>query len=135
MYKLVFFSFTGVDNYKHCVSFVTGLLMKEDVELYIWLLEHFKEAMDHSPSCIVTNQDPTMKIMVARVLYDARRQFCMWHIMTKVGEKLGTELANDEVFQRKLNALVWNESLTIEAFELGWQNRMLEYGLSVHSLF
>lgn len=52
--------------------------------------------------------------------------------MTKVGEKVGPILAKDEVFRQKLNALVWDETLTIHAFEAGWANLMAVYGLSQH---
>lgn len=58
-YNIVFVPFTGVNNRKSCVTFVVGLLAKEDVASYSWLCENFKKAMGHEPICVVTDQDPS----------------------------------------------------------------------------
>ncbi|XP_019167553.1 PREDICTED: protein FAR1-RELATED SEQUENCE 5-like [Ipomoea nil] len=94
-YSLVFVPFTGVDNHKRCITFAAGLLIKEDVESYAWLLDRFKVAMGKSPTCVVTDQDPAMKVAVAQVWSESRHRFCMWHIMTKVNEKIGPDLVKD----------------------------------------
>ncbi|XP_019161008.1 PREDICTED: protein FAR1-RELATED SEQUENCE 5-like [Ipomoea nil] len=44
-YKLVFVPFTGVDNHKRFVTFGAGLIDREDVESYRWILQKFKDAM------------------------------------------------------------------------------------------
>ncbi|XP_019158515.1 PREDICTED: uncharacterized protein LOC109155285 [Ipomoea nil] len=67
--------------------------------------------MRHEPICVVTDQDPAVKIAVACVFGTSKHRFCMWHIMCKVGEKVGPVLAKDEVFRRKLNDIVWNKSI------------------------
>lgn len=41
----MFVPFTGMDNHKKSVMFVAGLIAKEDVGSYVWLLDNFKQAM------------------------------------------------------------------------------------------
>ncbi|XP_019160898.1 PREDICTED: protein FAR1-RELATED SEQUENCE 5-like [Ipomoea nil] len=132
---LVFVPFTGVDNHKRCVTFAVGLLTKEDVESYEWLLKRFKTAMGKSPTCVVTDQDPAMQIAVAQVWPESRHRFCMWHIMTKVSEKVGPDLVKDLDFRNRLNGIVWNETITPTEFEVQWHLLMGEYNLTGHRWF
>ncbi|XP_019160934.1 PREDICTED: protein FAR1-RELATED SEQUENCE 5-like [Ipomoea nil] len=134
-YKLVFVPFTGIDNHKRSITFGAGLLMREDVDSYVWLLEKFKKTMCHDPICGVTDQDPALKVAVARVFGTSKHRFCMWHIMCKVGEKVGPILSKDEVFRRKLNGIVWNKSLDSKSFEEAWSCIMEEYGLGDNGWF
>ncbi|XP_019189882.1 PREDICTED: protein FAR1-RELATED SEQUENCE 5-like [Ipomoea nil] len=106
MYKLVFVPFTRIDNHKRSITFGAGLLTREDVDSYVWLLHKFKKTMCHDPICVVTDQDTALKVAVARVFGTSKHRFCMWHIMCKVGEKVGPVLSKDEVFRRKLNGIV-----------------------------
>ncbi|XP_031120798.1 protein FAR1-RELATED SEQUENCE 5-like [Ipomoea triloba] len=129
-YNLVFVPFTGVDNHKRCVTFAAGLLTKEDIDSYTWLLDNFKAAMGNPPLYIVTDQDPAMRTAIPKVFNECRHRFCMWHIMTKVSEKVGPELAKDEVFRKKLNKIVWNEVISVEDFEAQWKTLMEEYKLA-----
>ncbi|XP_019173559.1 PREDICTED: protein FAR1-RELATED SEQUENCE 5-like [Ipomoea nil] len=128
-YSMVFVPFTGVDNHKRCITFGGGLLTKEDVDSYSWLLEKFIAAMGKSPLCVVMDQDPAMRIAIQQVLPNCRHRYCMWHIMTKVYEKLGNE------FRKKLNAIVWNERICIDEFEAQWHLLMDEYKLTNHRWF
>ncbi|XP_019152424.1 PREDICTED: protein FAR1-RELATED SEQUENCE 5-like [Ipomoea nil] len=134
-YKMVFVPFTGMDNHKRCVTFGAALITKEDVASYVWVLETYKEAMGDAPSCFVTDQDPAMRIALAEVYPTTRHRFCMWHIMMKVGEKVGPELSKDGVFRGKLNAIVWDEIQQPDVFETRWQALLGEYGLLDHNWF
>ncbi|XP_019193895.1 PREDICTED: protein FAR1-RELATED SEQUENCE 5-like [Ipomoea nil] len=91
--------------------------------------------MGKIPMCVVTDQDPAMKIAIEQVLSKCRHRYCMWHIMTKVNEKLGGELAKDTEFRKKLNAIVWNEGIRSIEFEAAWKLLMDEYNLSNHRWF
>ncbi|XP_019166876.1 PREDICTED: protein FAR1-RELATED SEQUENCE 5-like [Ipomoea nil] len=135
LYNLVFVPFTGVDNHKRCITFAVGLLSKEDVESYSWLLERFNLAMGKAPLCAVTDQDPAMKIAMEQVLPGCRHRFCMWHIMTKVSEKVGPELSNNEEFRKSLNDIVWNKTASTGDYEVQWQLLMEKYNLSDHRWF
>ncbi|XP_031096835.1 protein FAR1-RELATED SEQUENCE 5-like [Ipomoea triloba] len=130
-YNLIFVPFTGIDNNKRCITFGAGLLTKEDIDSYVWLLESFKKIMGHDPICVVTDQDPTVTVVVAQVFGASKHRFCMWHIMCKVGEKVGPVLSKDGVFRRKLNCIVWDNSIDLDAFELRWNHIMEKYGLGL----
>ncbi|XP_019163047.1 PREDICTED: protein FAR1-RELATED SEQUENCE 5-like [Ipomoea nil] len=134
-YKMVFVPFTGVDNHKRCVTFGAALITKEDVASYVWVLECYKGAMGDAPSCFVTDQDPAMRIALEQVYPGSRHRFCMWHIMMKVGEKVGPELAKDTVFRGRLNDVVWDEIQQPDVFETRWQALLGEYGLLDHNWF
>ncbi|XP_031106331.1 protein FAR1-RELATED SEQUENCE 5-like [Ipomoea triloba] len=54
-YNLVFVPFTCMDNHKKSVMFAAGLIAKEDIDSYVWLLDNFKRAMGHEPTYVVTD--------------------------------------------------------------------------------
>lgn len=85
---MVFIPFTGVDNHKRCVTFGAGMLSKENVHSYEWLLNAFKKAFPRVPQVILTDQDPAMKIAIDRAFPQSRHRLCMWHIMEKVTSKV-----------------------------------------------
>ncbi|XP_019189844.1 PREDICTED: protein FAR1-RELATED SEQUENCE 4-like [Ipomoea nil] len=134
-YSMVFVPFTGVDNHKRCITFGAGLLTKEDVDSYSWLLEKFTCAMGKTPMCVVTDQNSATRIAIQQVLPECRHRYFMWHIMTKVNEKFGGELAKVTEFRKKLNAIVSNEGIHSVEFEAQWQLLMDEYNLSNHRWF
>ncbi|XP_031106194.1 protein FAR1-RELATED SEQUENCE 5-like [Ipomoea triloba] len=128
-YKLVFIPFTGVDHHKRCVTFAAGLIAREDEDSHRWLLINFKKAMGKTPPITITDQDPSMKVVIAMEFPETRHRFCMWHIMSKVGDKVGSEMAKDTEFRRALNSVVWNENCMPEEFENGWNGVVHKYGL------
>ncbi|XP_019189246.1 PREDICTED: protein FAR1-RELATED SEQUENCE 5-like [Ipomoea nil] len=134
-YGMVLVPFTGVDNHKRGVTFAISLISREDVDSYVWLLQQFKSSMGCVPSCTITDQDPSMQIAVPRVFDTTRHRFCMWHIISKVGEKVGNVLSKDEEFRRALNDVVWSETLSMEELVRGWQDVMEKYGLGDHRWF
>ncbi|KAL9686861.1 hypothetical protein QQ045_031254 [Rhodiola kirilowii] len=88
-YNLVFVPFIGVDNHHRSVTLAAGLISKEDVESYTWLLTCFKNFVVRDPSVIVTDQDAVMKVAISRVFPTSRHRFCMWHINEKLQSKVG----------------------------------------------
>ncbi|XP_019150118.1 PREDICTED: protein FAR1-RELATED SEQUENCE 5-like [Ipomoea nil] len=134
-YKLVFVPFTGVDNHKRSITFGAGLIAKEDVESYEWLAMKFKAAMEYTPRCTTTDQDPALKIVVPQTMPTTRHRFCMWHIMSKVGEKVGVALWHNADFKKELNNTVWDDTLTVDEFERKWTTLMKDYSLEEHRWF
>ncbi|XP_019190767.1 PREDICTED: protein FAR1-RELATED SEQUENCE 5-like [Ipomoea nil] len=134
-YDVVFTPFTGVNNHKKSITFGAGLLTKEDIESYVWLFEKFKEAMGSEPVLVVTDQDPAMRVAFPRVFKEAKHRFCMWHIMSKVGDKVGPSLSKNESFRSKLNSVVWSHYLEPAEFDHQWKVVMEEFGLLEHSWF
>lgn len=85
---MVFIPFTGIDNHKKCVTFGAGMLSKEDLPSYRWLLKAFRKAFPVEPQIVLTDQDPSMKEAVFEVFKTARHRLCMWHIMEKLSVKV-----------------------------------------------
>ncbi|XP_019157597.1 PREDICTED: protein FAR1-RELATED SEQUENCE 5-like [Ipomoea nil] len=84
--------------------------------------------MGMEPRIIVIDQDPAMKVAIPRVFKQARHRYCMWHIMCKVGEKVGPTLNKNEEFKNKLNSIVWTSSLEPPDFEKLWR-KLIENAL------
>ncbi|KAL9674540.1 hypothetical protein QQ045_030812 [Rhodiola kirilowii] len=66
-YNLVFVPFTGIDNQPRSMTLVAGLISKEDVDSYTWLLTCFKKLLERKPSEIVADQDMSMKAAIATI--------------------------------------------------------------------
>ncbi|XP_031111752.1 protein FAR1-RELATED SEQUENCE 5-like [Ipomoea triloba] len=130
-----FTPFTGIHNHKKNITFATGLLTKEDIASYVWLFEHFKKAMGAEPKVIITDQDPAMRQAIPVVFNEARHRFCMWHIMCKVGEKIGYVLSKNDMFRKKLNSVAWSSYLEPLEFENEWKPIMEEFDLVNNNWF
>ncbi|CAM8917243.1 unnamed protein product [Rhodiola kirilowii] len=76
-YNMVFVPFTGIDNHKSSVTLAAGLISKEDVESYSWLLQCFKKSVASDPIVLLTDQDPALKIAVADVFPKSRHRYCI----------------------------------------------------------
>ncbi|XP_021771489.1 protein FAR1-RELATED SEQUENCE 5-like [Chenopodium quinoa] len=134
-YSLVFCPFTGVDNHKRCVTFCAALLSKEDVESFVWLFQTFLKCMGREPSCIINDQDPTMGIAIQKVFTKTKHELCMWHIMRKAPEKVGTQFCNETEFLKKLGAVVWDREIDPHVFVDCWNSVMEEFDLVDHEWF
>lgn len=89
-YNMIFGPFTGIDNHDSCVTFAACLIANEDAESFEWVFRAFVNAMDgKQPMCLVTDQDPAMKIAIDKVFNLAKHRLCAWHIMKKMTDKLG----------------------------------------------
>ncbi|XP_035836018.1 protein FAR1-RELATED SEQUENCE 5-like [Helianthus annuus] len=132
-YDLVFVPFTGIDNHHHNVTFAGSLLASETAESYKWLLQSFLKAFGVAPKVVVTDQDAAMKIAIRDVFPDTRHRLCMWHIMIKVSERVGTELSQDEVFKEDICDVVWTDALEPAQFETQWCDLMIKYNLTSNS--
>lgn len=87
---MIFGPFTGIDNHKRCITFAACFIAKEDVDSFIWVFKTFLKAMGgKEPSCLMTDQDPAMKIAIENVFDHSQHRFCMWHIMRKIPDKIG----------------------------------------------
>nr|GEV01355.1 protein FAR1-related sequence 5-like [Tanacetum cinerariifolium]GEW05674.1 protein FAR1-related sequence 5-like [Tanacetum cinerariifolium] len=69
-------------------TLAAALLSNETSELYRWLLRAFKKAFGREPMFVVTDRDPTMKIVVEKEFSNSRHRLCMWHIMEKLSTKV-----------------------------------------------
>ena len=110
---MVFTSFTGVDHHKCCITFAAAFIAKEYIISFEWIFRTFLKAMgQNEPNCLITDQDPAMKIAVSRVFQKAEHRFCMWYIMKKLPDKVGRAITNEETgFLKKLCACVWHHKI------------------------
>ncbi|XP_057542427.1 protein FAR1-RELATED SEQUENCE 5-like [Amaranthus tricolor] len=128
--SMVLAPFTGVDQYRSCITFGVGLLAKEDTESFEWLFMTFSYCMgDCMPTYLINDQDSSMKIPIKNVFPNTIRKLCMWHIMSKVADKVGPELNKDEFFLKELNSCVWNVEQEESEFEEKWEAIMIKYNL------
>ncbi|VFQ89133.1 unnamed protein product [Cuscuta campestris] len=134
-YMMIFAPFTGVDNHKKCVTFGFGLLSSEDAESYSWLLRSFMNAMGNAPSCIITDQDPSLRIAIEAVLPQTKHRYCMWHIMNKLSGKVCPVLSKDTEFMNRINQMVWTHYLDKKEWKAQWRSVMADYNLTEHSWF
>ncbi|KAL2944102.1 Protein FAR1-RELATED SEQUENCE 5 [Bienertia sinuspersici] len=117
---------------KSCATFAATLLYREDTESFVWLFEAFRNAMsDCDPKCLITDQDPTMKITIERVFDSSktRHRLCMWHIMKKVPKKVGPTLAQNEDFMSKFYNCVWSKHTEPKEFDELWNSILEKYDL------
>ncbi|KAK9705556.1 hypothetical protein RND81_07G066000 [Saponaria officinalis] len=135
-YCMVFTPFTGVDHHKRSVFFGASLLSNEDEESFKWTFESFLKAMSQKePQCIITDQDPAIKNAVRSVFKKSRHRFCMWHIMGKVTDKVGSSICRDTDFLSRLNSIVWDSNLEPFEFEEKWTELMNDFEMADHSWF
>nr|KAJ0194620.1 hypothetical protein LSAT_V11C700369090 [Lactuca sativa] len=88
-YKMVFVPFTAVDHHKKSVIVGAGLLSREIIESYEWLLKAFlRDHEGKAPKIVITYQDEEIKQAVESVLPNSRHRLCMWHIMKKLQAKV-----------------------------------------------
>ncbi|GJY71902.1 protein FAR1-related sequence 5 [Tanacetum coccineum] len=79
-YKMVFVSFTTIDNHKKCVTVAAGFLKNETTKSYIWLLKAFMKTFGKAPSIVVTDQDGAMRNAIEAEFGGSKHRLCMWHI-------------------------------------------------------
>ncbi|KAF5454271.1 hypothetical protein F2P56_023948, partial [Juglans regia] len=80
------------------------------------------------PKAIITDQDRAMKNAIAKVFPESRHRFCLWHILKKVSEKLGSYAAYKSGLKSHLMKCVY-DTQTVEEFEKCWDGLLNTYDL------
>ncbi|XP_021725326.1 protein FAR1-RELATED SEQUENCE 5-like [Chenopodium quinoa] len=130
----MFTPFTGVDHHKSCITFIVGFIAKEDIVSFEWMFRSFLKAMGgNEPNCMITDQDPAMKIAIKSVFKNTEHRFCMWHIMKKLPDKVEKSIMQEETgFLNKICDCVWHLEIEPAEFEERWNKVMVEYHLKEH---
>ncbi|XP_021729783.1 protein FAR1-RELATED SEQUENCE 5-like [Chenopodium quinoa] len=133
-YNMMFTPFTRVDHHKSYITFAAGFIAKEDIVSFDWLFRSFLKAMGgNEPNCMITDQDPAMKIAVKSVFNKTEHRFCMWHIMKKLPDKVEKSIMQEETgFLKKICACVWHLEIEPAEFEERWNKVMVDYHLEDH---
>ncbi|KAL9676628.1 hypothetical protein QQ045_004844 [Rhodiola kirilowii] len=131
-YKMIFVPFTGIDNHKNSITFAAALLSREDVESYTWLLNSFLKCMGPVPNIVLTDQEPSLRVVVPKVIPDTHHRFCIWHIMRKLSVKVGYRTPRLQKFRSKMKSLVYDYHTETKDFKAKWIRLMAEYEMSGH---
>jgi len=114
-YKMIFASFTGLDNHRLCVTFGAAFLRDEKAESFMWLFDKFLDAIGgHMPVCLITDQDPAMKVAIEVKFHSTTHRYCIWHIMRKLSEKVGCVLNSNINFVTQFKSCVYKLETPIE---------------------
>ncbi|XP_074278009.1 protein FAR1-RELATED SEQUENCE 3-like [Silene latifolia] len=78
-YHMAFTPFTYVDNHKKSVTFVAALVDHENDGSFIWVFKKFLDCMGNKETqCILTDQDPAIKLGLHSVFKKARHRYFIW---------------------------------------------------------
>ncbi|XP_042980095.1 protein FAR1-RELATED SEQUENCE 5-like [Carya illinoinensis] len=129
-YGMPFAPFVGVNHHGQSILLGAGLLSSEDTSTFVWLFEAWLECMNgRAPKAIITDQDRAMKGVVAMVFPNTRHRYCLWHIMRKLPEKLGSHAAFNAGLKTAIQSALY-DSQTCAEFEMKWGQFIQKYDLS-----
>ena len=128
-YGMPFAPFVGVNHHGQLILLGAGLISSEDTETFVWLFRTWLQCMDGiTPKAIITDQDRAMKNAIAIVFPTTRHRFCLWHILKKVPEKLGSYGSYKTGMKSALMTCVY-DSQSVEEFETSWDQLITTYNL------
>ncbi|KAG7984647.1 hypothetical protein I3843_04G170700 [Carya illinoinensis] len=128
-YGMPFAPFVGVNHHGQSILLGAGLLSSEDTSTFVWLFRAWLECMNgRAPKAIITDQDRAMKSVIALVFPDTRHRYCLWHIMRKLPEKLGSHTMYNAGLKTSIQSASY-DSQTCAEFEMKWGQLIQKYGL------
>ncbi|XP_042988764.1 protein FAR1-RELATED SEQUENCE 5-like [Carya illinoinensis] len=128
-YGVPFAPFVGVNHHRQSILLGAGLISNEDTVTFAWLFQTWLQCIDGvAPKAIITDQDKAMKNAIAIVFPETRHRFCLWHILKKVLEKLGSSARYRLGMKTELMKCVYYTQ-TIEEFENCWAGFIKTYDL------
>ncbi|KAF5477038.1 hypothetical protein F2P56_003717 [Juglans regia] len=138
-YGMPFAPFVGVNHHGQSILFGAALISNEDTDTFVWLFETWLKCMDgRAPKAIITDLDRAMKNAIAIVFPNTRHRFCLWHIMRKLPEKLGSHSQYSCGLKSALQKCVY-DCQTSKEFEKSWDMFIGAYNLHenawLHSLY
>ncbi|XP_035546682.1 protein FAR1-RELATED SEQUENCE 5-like [Juglans regia] len=128
-YGMPFAPFVGVNHHGQSILLGAGLISSEDTSTFVWLFEAWLECMNgRAPAAIITDQGRAMKNAIQIVFPNARHRYCLWHIMRKLPEKLGSHSAYNAGLKTAIQSAVY-DTQTCEQFEEKWVQLIHKYDL------
>ncbi|KAF5465008.1 hypothetical protein F2P56_015042 [Juglans regia] len=128
-YGMSFAPFVGVNHHGQSILLGAGLISSENTETFVWLFDTWLKCMDErAPKAIITDQDRVMKNAIAIVFPNTRHRYCLWHIMRKLLEKLGSHAEFKCGLKSALQRCVY-DSQTSDEFEKSWEVFIDTYNL------
>ncbi|XP_042962576.1 protein FAR1-RELATED SEQUENCE 5-like [Carya illinoinensis] len=124
-----FAPFVSVNHHGQSILLGAGLISSEDTETFVWLFKTWLQCMDgNAPKAIITDQDRAMKNAIAIVFPNSRHRFCLWHILKKIPEKLGSYGTYKTGMKSALMKCVY-DSQCVDEFEKCWDQLLTTYNL------
>ncbi|KAG6627411.1 hypothetical protein CIPAW_15G125700 [Carya illinoinensis] len=118
-----------VNHHGQSILLGAGLISSEDTETFVWLFKTWLQCMDgNAPKAIITDQDRAMKNAIAIVFPNSRHRFCLWHILKKIPEKLGSYGTYKTGMKSALMKCVY-DSQCVDEFEKCWDQLLTTYNL------
>ncbi|KAL2326536.1 hypothetical protein Fmac_025594 [Flemingia macrophylla] len=134
-YKLPFVPFVGVNHHFQFLLLGLAFVCDESESTFLWLMRAWLRAMGGcAPKVILTDRDEALKKAVAQVIPEACHCFCLWHVLSKVPEKLGRVVNRHGEFISRFNKCVLR-SRTKEQFEKRWGEMVERFELGDESWF
>ncbi|XP_042965675.1 protein FAR-RED IMPAIRED RESPONSE 1-like isoform X2 [Carya illinoinensis] len=128
-YGMPFAPFVGVNHHGQSILLGVGLLSSEDTHTFVWLFRMWLYCMNgRAPKAIITDQDQAMKNAIAIVFPETRHRYCLWHIMRKLSEKLGSHSQFSSGLKTSIQAALY-DSQTCTEFEERWGQLLDKYDL------
>ncbi|XP_074292966.1 protein FAR1-RELATED SEQUENCE 5-like [Silene latifolia] len=129
-YDIKFCPFTGEDHHIKSVTFAASLVGRESSKNFNWVFQKFLDYMGgKEPNFLFTDQCLAMTTVVPAVFKTAAHRYCMWHIMQKLPEKVGTTMTKETDFLSRMNSIVWDSDLEPFDFEVKWSAFINEFQL------
>ncbi|XP_021727161.1 protein FAR-RED IMPAIRED RESPONSE 1-like [Chenopodium quinoa] len=127
-YELLFANFVGVNHHGQSLLLGCALVSHEDCDTFAWIFRQWLACMNNrAPKAILTDQTAGMRRPLVEVMPNTVHRWCIWHIMSKIPEKLG-KCARYQEFVNPLKELVY-ESFDPGEFQTRWVEFIAEYKL------
>ncbi|XP_021719091.1 protein FAR-RED IMPAIRED RESPONSE 1-like [Chenopodium quinoa] len=127
-YELLFANFVGVNHHGQSLLLGCALVSHEDCDTFAWIFRQWLACMNNrAPKAILTDQTAGMRRPLVEVMPNTVHRWCIWHIMSKIPEKLG-KCAGYQEFVNPLKELVY-ESFDPGEFQTRWVEFIAEYKL------
>ncbi|KAF5453291.1 hypothetical protein F2P56_028203 [Juglans regia] len=128
-YGMPFAPFVGVNHHGQSILLGVGLLSNEDTHTFVWLFRVWLNCMNgRAPKAIITDQDRAMKSAIATVFPKTCHRYCLWHIMRKLPEKLGSHSQFNAGLKTSIQTTIY-DSQTCTEFEERWGQLLEKYDL------
>ncbi|XP_042962627.1 protein FAR1-RELATED SEQUENCE 5-like [Carya illinoinensis] len=128
-YGMPFAPFVGVNHHGQSILLGANLISSKDTETFVWLFDTWLQYMDGiALKAIITDQDRAMKNAIALVFPNTRHRFCLWHILKKVLEKLGSYGSYKTGMKSALMKCIY-DTQRVNEFEKCWDELLTTYNL------
>ncbi|KAL9675366.1 hypothetical protein QQ045_003568 [Rhodiola kirilowii] len=86
--------------------------------------------MGRAPDIVLTDQDPSLRVVVPKGMPGTHHRFCKWHIMKKLSVKVGYTTSRLQEFRSRMKSLVYDYHIETKDFKDKWSQLMEEYEMS-----